>query len=239
MLKRLFINKYLQEPWHSIKFTRMGNPKHGKPCYLPAGASTPPADFNVTHQAGLVALAGTTVPGVQFGIDVVCVNERNERKHVEEEGFKSWIDMHRDVFSDADIRNMQYPKQFNSDTMSIPEEGVDAKLRRFFAYWALKEAYVKLEGEALLADWLRDVEFRNVRVPRPVSESGAPRVDDIEVWIKGVRREDVKLTLQSFEEDYMIAVAVKKATGSTTFLPHPTLKALDLDNNVLCYAQAS
>ncbi len=46
---------------------------------------------------------------------------------------------------------------------------IEAKLRRFYTFWALKEAYVKMTGDALLADWLRVLEFRKVRAPRPAS----------------------------------------------------------------------
>lgn len=42
---------------------------------------------------------------------------------------------------------------------------IDAKLRRFYTFFALKEAYIKLVGEGLLAPWLRNAEFRNVMAP--------------------------------------------------------------------------
>ena len=34
----------------------------------------------------------------------------------------------------------------------------------------MKEAYVKMTGEALLAPWLKDLEFLNVRTPRHANE---------------------------------------------------------------------
>ncbi|KEF52136.1 uncharacterized protein A1O9_11762 [Exophiala aquamarina CBS 119918] len=39
------------------------------------------------------------------------------------------------------------------------------KLRRFYAYWALKEAYIKMVGEGLLASWLKELEFLDVTAP--------------------------------------------------------------------------
>lgn len=47
---------------------------------------------------------------------------------------------------------------------------IASKIRNFYAHWCLKEAYIKMTGEALLAPWLRDLEFRNVRPP--VAASG-------------------------------------------------------------------
>lgn len=74
-------------------------------------------------------------------------------------------------------------RAFDSDLL------IDAKLRRFYTFWCYKEAYIKLDGEALLAKWIPRLEFRNVRAPR----AGTParcsthgvwgeRVGDAEVW---------------------------------------------------------
>ncbi len=42
---------------------------------------------------------------------------------------------------------------------------VQAKLRRFYTYWSLKEAYIKMVGEGLLASWLLELEFEDVVAP--------------------------------------------------------------------------
>ena len=44
---------------------------------------------------------------------------------------------------------------------------ISMKLRRFYAYWGLKEAYIKMVGEGLLASWLRELEFLGVHAPPP------------------------------------------------------------------------
>ncbi|KIW25202.1 uncharacterized protein PV07_08400 [Cladophialophora immunda] len=44
---------------------------------------------------------------------------------------------------------------------------INMKLRRFYAYWSLKEAYIKMVGEGLLASWLRELEFLDVHAPPP------------------------------------------------------------------------
>jgi 4'-phosphopantetheinyl transferase len=85
LLKRLFVHQTLDVPWKDIKFGRKRDPKHGKPCALLA-PTTPhpsplpaPIEFNVSHQAGLVALVGckADILDAELGVDIVCVNERN------------------------------------------------------------------------------------------------------------------------------------------------------------------
>ncbi|KAF2224204.1 hypothetical protein BDZ85DRAFT_273365 [Elsinoe ampelina] len=92
----------------------------------------------------------------------------------------------------------------------------EAKLRRFYAFFAYKEAYIKLAGEALLAGWLKELEFRGVRSPRP----GAParcamegmwggREEGVEVWLKGERVRDTQMDLRAYDEGFIIASAIK------------------------------
>ena len=103
LLKRLFIHETLGIPWKDISFGRKRNPMHGKPCaLLPSPLHGPaPCEFNVSHQAGLVALVGCNTGDldVELGVDVVCVHERNEWKMIEEEGWEAWVDMYDGIFS--------------------------------------------------------------------------------------------------------------------------------------------
>lgn len=106
------------------------------------------------------------------------------------------------------------------------------KLRRFYTFFALKEAYVKMTGEALLAGWLRDVEFRNVVVPGPGERSESLRkLEDseataggggrdgeanwgnniqreTEVWIYGKQQKGVKMGLRGWGMGFLVAVAI-------------------------------
>lgn len=43
---------------------------------------------------------------------------------------------------------------------------IEAKMRRFYTFFALKEGYIKLVGEGLLAPWIKKCEFKNVRAPK-------------------------------------------------------------------------
>ncbi|KAF4547566.1 4'-phosphopantetheinyl transferase-like protein [Elsinoe fawcettii] len=117
----------------------------------------------------------------------------------------------------------------------------DAKMRRFYAYFALKEAYVKLTGEALLAPWLKELEFSEVKSPRP----GAParcstlgmsggREEGMETWFRGQEVKDTQMDLRAYDESFMIASAIKGDAGLK--LGDCDTKVLDI-NEVLEYAR--
>ena len=231
LLKRLFVVTTTNIPWSQVQFTRQSDPKHGKPCHLPPDGSAATTDFNVSHQAGLVALAGCRLAEAQLGDDVVCVSERNERQTVQRERVDYWVDMHAEVFSAGDLQGIKETSEVDT---------IDLRLRKFYAYWCLKEAYVKLVGEGLLAKWMKDVEFRGVRIPRPATATwskaakGEPwgeRVTGIEVWVGGRLVEDVEMVLQAFEETYMIGTAIKRTTESAAAIV-PTFRILDLEKDV-------
>ncbi|EMC94199.1 hypothetical protein BAUCODRAFT_74871 [Baudoinia panamericana UAMH 10762] len=118
---------------------------------------------------------------------------------------------------------------------------IDAKLRRFYTYFTLKEAYIKLAGEGLLAPWLKQLEFFNVRSPRPgtvarCSTHGTwgEEVDDAEVKLHGRHVNDVKMKVQAFEEDFMISCAIQ---GNIQGLKIPAFQKLHLDKDVLNIAR--
>ena len=110
--------------------------------------------------------------------------------------FDEWIEIFAEMFSDRERRHMRqqpihvpvkeraegdWSDSDPSSAASSPrnakgESGVSRedtatsfqmKLRRFYAYWALKEAYIKMIGEGLLASWLRELEFLEVHAPPP------------------------------------------------------------------------
>jgi len=230
LLKRLFVSKTAGIPWKEVTYTRRGDKTHGKPCCVLPQAQHLHLDFNVTHQAGLAALIGSSVSGVEVGIDITCVDEREENdiRMIEEEGFDHWIDIHEEMFSFADLQSMkQSAKAANGELSS--------SLRTFYTYWCLKEAYIKMVGEGLLAKWLKHVEFRHVRCPQAVApKRGAQRWGDmvtgVEVWVRGQRRDDVILTLQAFEENYIIGTAIQQPQG--VMIMSPEFAILDLETDV-------
>jgi len=133
LLKRLFVVRTQALPWAEVTFSRIGHEKHGKPCFAPDGRKHQ-VDFNVSHQAGLVTLVGCAANDALIGVDITCVNERNEKRMIDKEGFESFVDMHVEVFSQADL-----------EAMKACAGSLDDKIRTFYAYWALKEAYVSLK----------------------------------------------------------------------------------------------
>ncbi|CRK44762.1 hypothetical protein BN1723_006288 [Verticillium longisporum] len=82
-----------------------------------------------------------------------------------------------------------------------------------------RAAYVKMTGEALLAPWLRDLEFRGFRAPAAASgkEGGRLNVDEAEgtavrqheIYLEGKKVEDANVCLKSVGPDYMVCAAVR------------------------------
>lgn len=301
LLKRLFVHKTLGIPWKDIRFSRKSDPKHGKPCaLLPAPQHGPaPVEFNISHQAGLVALVGchTDDLDVELGVDIVCVNERNDYRVIDEEGFDGWIDMYAEIFSLEESFDMKYNcdpfplldgiivtpamlgrhdrccRRGQDFSVTLPSTEIrtvssdlliDAKLRRFYTYWCYKEAYIKLDGEALLAKWIPQLEFKHVRAPLPGTPARCSthgvwgeRVSDAEVWFKeesgkgrprgvkvssgdSTRLEDVKVEIQGIEEGFMIGVAARERnTVAGRGLPEvlTRFKGLNMEGDVLGVAR--
>ncbi|KAK4239748.1 hypothetical protein C8A03DRAFT_13895 [Achaetomium macrosporum] len=211
-----------------------------KPVYIDPATGTQPVAFNVSHQAGIVAIiavAGYHPPstgeaqaevGVEVGVDVVCTSERRARDHamIARDGWPAFVDMHGDVFAPGEVRYLKH-RVLSTAAGLVPasaptaEQVVDGKLRAFYALWALREAYVKLTGEALLAEWLRELEFVDFRPPRPTAawevpaqEGDGEREDAevirrVDIRFKGEKVEDVNMCLRSMGPDYMIATAVR------------------------------
>ncbi|KAJ4356993.1 hypothetical protein N0V95_002865 [Ascochyta clinopodiicola] len=281
LLKRLFVHRTLGIPWRDIRFGRKRDPKHGKPCALlpPPLHGPAPVEFNVSHQAGLVVLVGckTEELDAELGVDIVCVNERNEGTMIESEGFEAWVDVYAEIFSHEETFDMKYnapsfplldgttvtsemlgrhdrccskgkelsitlpdgsKRTFSSDLL------IDAKLRRFFTFWCYKEAYIKLDGEALLATWIPQLEFKHVRAPTPGTPARCSthgvwgeRVSDAEVWFKHSRMGECRIEIQAFDENFMIGVAAKERRWGSEDAGLPEVltdfKGLHLEEDVM------
>jgi hypothetical protein len=128
-------------------------------------------------------------------------------------------------------------EEFSSDLI------IDAKLRQFYTFFCLKEAYIKLVGEGLLAPWIKECEFRNVHPPtagtvarcstmgswggkttggRSAIQSAkakrsklpiAAGEEEIEIWLHGEEVHDVITEVQAFEENFMIATMITPAAA--------------------------
>ncbi|KAL2832851.1 hypothetical protein BDW59DRAFT_156998 [Aspergillus cavernicola] len=241
LLKYLFIHRICRVPWSSIVISRTPDP-HRRPCFIPPltsekkkkkneegewgeaedAVTTTRVEFNVSHQASMVAIVGTTIPSngndkgaPEVGVDITCVNERRNRSGPE--GGRSlaslhkYIDIFTEVFSAGEMEDMRRLHGASSTTGTSESRLVDYGYRLFYTYWALKEAYIKMTGEALLAPWLRELEFSNVVAPE--AEDGGGRFGEP---YRGVRTklynelvEDVRVEVVALEGDYLIATAAR------------------------------
>ncbi|OBT61277.1 hypothetical protein VE03_09373 [Pseudogymnoascus sp. 23342-1-I1] len=117
---------------------------------------------------------------------------------------------------------------------------IDAKLRRFYAFWCLREAYVKMTGEALLAPWLQDLEFRKFKVPAANKEAALDDSDlllgeittEFEIYFKGKHVENVTIELRALGHNYMVGTAVRNKDGKVTLRKFPGFTSLTLDDIV-------
>lgn len=216
LLKHWVVSKHAGVPWRATTLTR---DKNGKPIFVDPATRRQPVFFNVSHQAGLVALVAVAARAydgpVDVGTDIVCTSERRARdlRLVAAEGWGAYVDMHADVFGRAEAASLK--------TELPPGQPVDAKLRRFYTLWCLREAYVKMTGEALLAPWLKDLNFMRFRAPAPgtafeqrpeaeMEESERAQViTDHEVLFHGNRVEDANICLRALGPDYMTCTALR------------------------------
>ncbi|KAM3086999.1 hypothetical protein ACMFMG_001108 [Clarireedia jacksonii] len=92
---------------------------------------------------------------------------------------------------------------------------IDEKIRRFYAMWCLREAYVKMTGEALLAPWLKELEICDVRAPNatalddPNSLLVGEITRDYRIIFKGKEITNVAMDLTALGSHYMIGGALR------------------------------
>lgn len=282
LLKYLFIHRTCRISWPEIQISRTPAP-HRRPCFIPSpkshgqGVTIPNIEFNVSHQASLVALAGTTLlsstslpsavfaqpipsstplPSVpQVGIDITCANERRGSRASSPpstyQALAEFVDIFAEVFSERELQTIKTARG-----PSLPPGHQTSQteilygLRMFYTYWALKEAYIKMTGEALLAPWLRELEFTDVVVPEPSKESPCSQpYTAIKTWLRGELVEDVRIEVVAFGDEYLIATAARGARiGATSHAlggglgsidPWQALEKVDIEKDITACARGS
>ena len=276
LLKYYFIHRTARIPWSEVNISRTPKP-HRRPYWSPPNDWTGEGglEFNVTHQAGLVGLVGCRTPVVQspeyvqplthndaesatgygavpeqvrLGVDVACIAEpgRSPDDITTQAKLDEWLDIFGEMFSEECLDGIRK----YSVTGAVSEaEIMQTRLRRFYAFWALKEAYIKMVGEGLLADWLQKLEFEGVDVPMPSKKedwdddgfSWALRSEDEVKWtppdkaarnirsrLYGREVEDVTLELIAYEKDFLWASASR---GVKDEGPAEWIK-LDIEKNI-------
>ncbi|PHH83610.1 hypothetical protein CDD82_6638 [Ophiocordyceps australis] len=209
-----------------------------------------PLVFNVSHQAGVVVVVaiGHPPPGTALGVDIVCPLERRTRdvgiltnpdhdvsalgqgsepSLGPKDGWPTFIAIHESVLCPLETARLRQ--------LGAASHGPHRRLAYFYALWCLREAFVKMTGEALLAPWLHLLEMRHFAPP---DEADAP---ELEVWFKGTRATQVQMTLEKLLHDYMVSVAVRWGqtadAGLSAGMEQPWTH-LDMDA-VLAEAQAA
>jgi 4'-phosphopantetheinyl transferase len=125
--------------------------------------------------------------------------------------------------------------------LNIPSDTIlEEKLRNFYAAWSLKEAYVKLGGEGIGADWIQKLEVQTFRAParRAASldvwgESITSDSGDIGLTSRGEDVTDVCVEIQGFEDDYFISTMLKPAAALVSRNALPSWKMVDVERDIL------
>ena len=152
---------------------------------------------------------------VRIGVDVACTHEPPRTPDLSTQAkLEEWVDVFNEMFSNTEQNDMKHAPVPGLVGLTDLEQ----KARRFYTYWALKEAYIKMIGEGLLASWLRELEFRNVPVPNPSSthaKNSWTMLPDDEVSRLGVLFKNKNIahtmhtTLEAFEDDFLIATMTR------------------------------
>ena len=160
---------------------------------------------------------------------------------------------HLDGYGRDAVARCQYPnqkvvwKEKCGEVKSLDGNRIaEAKLRRFYALWCLREAYVKMTGEALLAEWLRELEFRAFATPKATNgivdkESliAGEVVTEFEVYFKERKVNDVAMELRAFGLDYMVASAARPKEGNPNDVIFEGFLELDFEREIYTLAQMS
>ncbi|OAL72308.1 4'-phosphopantetheinyl transferase NpgA [Trichophyton violaceum] len=253
LLKYLYIHRSAKVPWNQVIISRTPNP-HCRPCYINTRETeTLRLEFNVSHQASMVALAGcmyhsdakadsmrkldpssSGAKGLpQVGVDITCTDERERRNPSlapsTDKDLCEFVDIFTEAFS---ARELEIIKAGGEDGQA---RSIKHRTRMFYTYWALKEAYIKMIGEGLLASWLQKLEFSNVVSPEPEEEGvwGKP-LSDIEIRLKGEPVDNVRMEVVAFGQRYILATATRggcvgQAQGLDAWVE---FTAIDIDKEV-------
>ena len=273
LLKYLFIHRTAQIPWSEVTISRWPAP-HKRPYWSPTPSwpGTFGLEFNVSHQAGLIALIGCKTPErdsssqpdlhldvlhsdtrhnesnvvsrPRLGVDITCTSEshRGPKQITTSAGFAKWVDIFTEMFSSRERDEMQHSPIPTTISDSQTEEAKTlAKLRRFYTYWSLKEAYIKMVGEGLLASWLRELEFSDVvppSVPDQENEWGPTfnsatinNPASFKILLQRQPVQGVSMTVSSYGSTFIVATAMNEAT-STPANPEPEWRLLDIEQDI-------
>jgi 4'-phosphopantetheinyl transferase len=120
---------------------------------------------------------------------------------------------------------------------------IDAKMRRFYAMWCLRESYVKMTGEALMAPWLKELEILSVKVPAPKeglhsqnSLTEGEITSEFRINFKKTLVTNVRMELSALGNSYIVGGAMRVDAGvDATGLEMGRWTPLDIETDVLAF----
>lgn len=109
-----------------------------------------------------------------------------------------------------------------------------------------------MTGEALLAPWLRELEFTDVIAPEPPQElPWSQPYTAIKTWLRGELVEDVRIEVVAFGNEYLVATAARGAgigaasralgggLGVGNIDPWQALEKVDIEKDIAPCARGS
>lgn len=163
---------------------------------------------------------------VRIGVDIACTWEPPRTQDLSTQAkLNEWVDIFGEMFSKREQEQMKHEVIEHDGTHGE----LGQKARRFYTYWALKEAYIKMVGEGLLAPWLRQLEFMNVKPPRRPRGGDRWAKDDeaVNTGFKALFADrnissSMKTELEAFEETFIVASMTRGVTESDVSNPRWT-----------------
>lgn len=122
---------------------------------------------------------------------------------------------------------------------------IDVKMRRFYAMWCLRETYVKMTGDALLAPWLKQLQISGVQVPAArESELNQESLDrggvhrNFQIIFEEMPVTDVTMELSALGRGFMVGGALRVTnTTDQDSVVMGSWQELNLENDILTVAE--
>ena len=238
LLKRLAVVRGVGATW--VEAGRgMEKEKGGKPIWRGEESEDNEFEFNVSHHGNMVVLVADTgrKNGLnrsrRVGIDIVKIDVPKDTLAVKrEKTWENWVRIFADVMPEVEVIRIIG----GEGAEGRGQESLEDRLRRFYTFWGLREAYVKMSGEALVAPWLKELEFRNVTVPSKGRENTwGDSFRGVEVWLSGKRVENVGVELQALGAEYIVATVIERVFDMEEFA---AFEDVDVERDVIIHTMS-